>query len=78
MENLNESAENVLKDLAHDVKTPLTSILGFTQLLLEDETISGSTREYLELIETDAKRLNEIVLNAVLHFESESTTPISD
>lgn len=59
------AARVTLQRIAHDVKTPLTSILGFTQLLLENETIADSTREYLQLIEMDARRLNEIILEGL-------------
>ncbi len=51
--------------LSHDVRSPLTSILGFAQLMLEDEAITGANREYLELIENDAKNLNAMLLDGL-------------
>lgn len=53
------------------MKTPLTSILGFTQLLLEDESITGKTREYLEVIEAEAKNLTKLVLDGIEQIERE-------
>lgn len=60
----------IVQTLAHDVKTPLTSILGFTQLLLEDARLTPKQREYLEMIEADAKHLNEIVLSSLTEIDA--------
>ncbi len=51
--------------LSHDVKSPLTTILGFAQLMLEDEEITGANREYLELIAHDAEALNRTLLDGL-------------
>ncbi len=60
----------IVQNLSHDVKTPLTSVLGFTQLLLEDAGLTAKQREYLEMIESDAKRLDEIVHASVANLNS--------
>jgi signal transduction histidine kinase len=46
---------------AHDVRTPLTSIAGFAQLLVEDESLSTEPRENAETILEEAKRLSAML-----------------
>lgn len=42
---------------AHDVRTPLTSISGFAELLAEDATLSASARDSAETILSEARSL---------------------
>jgi signal transduction histidine kinase len=42
---------------SHEVRTPLSSVLGFTKLLLNAETDADTRRHYLQIIETQAERL---------------------
>jgi signal transduction histidine kinase len=48
-------------DLIHDLRTPLTGIMGFTELLIEDPTIVGQNREYVEIILNEAKKLEQML-----------------
>lgn len=57
--------KSTVRKMAHDVRSPMTSILGFTQLMLGDETIVGENREYLELMESDIEKLNKSILDAL-------------
>ena len=50
-----------VRKAAHDVRTPLTSIAGFAQLLIEDGTLSADARENAETILEEAKRLSEML-----------------
>jgi signal transduction histidine kinase len=50
-----------IRDLAHELRTPLTSILGFAELLLEDESITGASREYLEIILDESQKMSEMI-----------------
>jgi signal transduction histidine kinase len=59
---------------AHDVRTPLTSIGGFAQLLLENGTLSSDARENLGIILEEAKRLS-VMLDA---FFDEVTETLDD
>lgn len=52
--------KNVITNLSHDLRTPITSLLGYTQLL-QKETISGKQREYLEIISSRAEMLKGLV-----------------
>ena len=50
-----------VRKAAHDVRTPLTSIAGFAQLLIEDGTLSADARENAETVLEEAKRLSEML-----------------
>jgi signal transduction histidine kinase len=57
---LRESEElksELIAIVSHEVKTPLSSVLGFTQLLLKEDSDLETRRRYLEIIETQAQRL---------------------
>lgn len=50
-----------VRKAAHDVRTPLTSIAGFAQLLIENVTLSEDARENAETILEEAKRLSKML-----------------
>jgi signal transduction histidine kinase len=56
-----EVAANEMRNLAHELRTPLTSILGFAELLLEDESITGKQREYLEIILEESIKMSGMI-----------------
>jgi signal transduction histidine kinase len=43
--------------VSHELRTPLASVLGFTSLLLQREFPPDEQRRYLEIIDTQARRL---------------------
>jgi signal transduction histidine kinase len=55
--------EDMVQDVAHDLRTPLTSIKGATQNLLDDMAgpLSDSAREYIEIVGDQTERLIGIV-----------------
>lgn len=58
--------------LPHELRTPLTGILGFTELLLDDDTIPpDELREMAELISHSAKRLHRLLENYLLYAQIE-------
>ncbi|MEO8649700.1 MAG: histidine kinase dimerization/phospho-acceptor domain-containing protein, partial [Acidobacteriota bacterium] len=63
---------DTLQQMSHEVRTPLTSIIGFSELLLEDESFDPRSRENLKIISDEAKRLAEMLNHyiSVLHVES--------
>jgi len=54
-----------LSHLSHELRTPLTSINGFSELLMDDDSVSGEAREFAAFIHTEAQRLTTMV-NTVL------------
>jgi PAS domain S-box-containing protein len=52
-----------LSGTAHELNNPLTSILGFAQLLLSRETLDANIRKKIEIIHQEADRSRTIVQN---------------
>jgi len=50
-----------VRKAAHDVRTPLTSIAGFAQLLIEDAALTAGARENAATVLEEAKRLSEML-----------------
>lgn len=58
------------RKLSHDVRSPLTSIMGLAEITLEDPSLSEDARENLRLLVSDAERLTAMTMNAVVDIES--------
>lgn len=61
LEKIAESRQTFIANLAHEMKTPLTSILGFGDLLRIKKNVSDSERvEYAAVIVEETKRLRSL------------------
>ena len=47
--------------VSHELRTPLTTIIGFTDVLLTRDIDASSRKRYLEIIESQAQRLSNLV-----------------
>jgi signal transduction histidine kinase len=47
--------------ISHDLRTPLTSIMGYLELALENEDLPETERRYLEVVERNSERLMYLV-----------------
>jgi PAS domain S-box-containing protein len=61
----NKAKSVFLANMSHEIRTPMNAILGFTQLLLRDSSISSIQREHLETIDRNGAYLLNL-LNDVL------------
>lgn len=59
----------------HEIKTPLTGIIGYTELLKNEPSLSGETREYLDYILAESTRLNNLS-RKIIYFLSVSKQQI--
>ena len=58
IEQISENREIFIANMAHELKTPLTSILGFADLLkIKSEVPEDERREFASIIAAEAKRL---------------------
>lgn len=59
--NLNNEKNNLIGIVAHDLKSPLNQIKGFTTIIRLTSSLDEDTLKYLESIEISANRLNEMI-----------------
>jgi len=55
-----QAKSDLISMISHEVRTPLSSVLGFTGLLLQRDFPPDEQRRYLEIIDTEARRLAEL------------------
>lgn len=60
---LEKSREEAFSAVSHEMRTPLTAVLGFAEFLREYETSPEKRREYLGLIVKEGKRLKRLIDN---------------
>lgn len=53
----------LIANVSHDIKTPLTSIVSYVGLLKKDESISKQSREYIDVLDYQAEKLNKLLKN---------------
>ena len=71
--------EKFLTDIVHDLKTPITSIIGFIELLQKGDQSEAARKEYYDIIDSEAHRLLNMI-NNVLHIckDQNSAEPVED
>lgn len=52
---------DLITNVSHDLKTPLTSIIGYVDLLSRDETLSPEARDYVQILTKKTERLKNII-----------------
>ena len=50
-----------VRKTAHDVRTPITTIAGFADLLAEDKALPESSRDIAATIVTETRRLSDML-----------------
>jgi len=51
----------LITNVSHDIKTPLTSIVNYVDLLAKEEPESGKVREYVEVLSRQSARLKKLI-----------------
>ncbi len=59
--NSQEELKKSIADISHDLRTPLTSIKGYVQMLLSSKTLEQRQREYLEIVLRKSNSLEVLV-----------------
>ena len=60
---LEELKDQMLSAVSHEMRTPMTAILGFTEFMLEEEGSAEARRGYLEAMQREGQRLNRLIDN---------------
>ena len=60
-EESEQRKNDIIVYLAHDLKTPLTSIIGYVDLLSRDQTLSAESRDYVTILINKTERLKSII-----------------
>ena len=58
---LEQTREELLSAVSHEMRTPLTAISGFTELLLDEPDLSPHVVEYLNLVARESENLTNLV-----------------
>ncbi|MCB0193286.1 MAG: PAS domain S-box protein [Anaerolineae bacterium] len=64
-EAANQAKSTFLANMSHELRTPLNGILGFTQLLKRDNTLSDEQAEAIDIIHTSGEHLL-VMINDIL------------
>lgn len=54
---------DLITNVSHDLKTPLTSIISYIDLLSKDESLTGEAADYVDILKMKASRLRDMVLD---------------
>ena len=60
-EAANRAKTAFLSNMSHEIRTPMNAIIGLDNIAMNDPSISGQTREYLEKINSSAHHLLDII-----------------
>lgn len=55
----------LITNVSHDIKTPLTSIINYVDLLNKEELSNESAKEYIQIISRNSDRLKKLVVDLV-------------
>lgn len=55
----------LITNVSHDIKTPLTSIINYVDLLKQEEISNPKVKEYLEILESKSQRLKKLTEDLV-------------
>ena len=55
----------LITNVSHDIKTPLTSIINYVDLLGKEEFDNDTAREYLEVLDRQSVRLKKLIIDLI-------------
>jgi len=61
LERLDQTKSDFISIASHELRTPLTTMIGYTEMLIEDDTLPPAVHKMLKGISKGTKRLHEIM-----------------
>ena len=65
-EKLDSMRKEFVADVSHELKTPITSIMGYADTLIESEVDEINQKKFLERISSEAKRMSKLVADLLI------------
>ncbi|MBV1908534.1 MAG: PAS domain S-box protein [Kangiellaceae bacterium] len=62
-----QSKANFLANMSHEIRTPMNAVIGFSEIVLQDKSLSPSSKEHINTILTSGRNLLGII-NEILDF----------
>lgn len=66
LKNANTLQDEFVNNYSHEFKTPITSIKGFAELLLEEDIDSQTRKKYLKIIAEESEKLTYLANSSIL------------
>lgn len=63
---LDSMRKEFVADVSHELKTPITSIMGYADTLIESEVDEVNQKKFLERISSEAKRMSKLVADLLI------------
>lgn len=78
LQNVQILRNDFINSYSHEFKTPITSINGFANLLLETDVTEDEKEKYLKIIADESARLADLANSTILLSKLDSQTIVSD
>lgn len=65
LEDVSRRKTEIISDVSHEFRTPLTTILGYAELIRDEDLDPGETREFADDIVRDVQRLTRMMENVL-------------
>ncbi len=66
-----QSREDLMTSISHEIRNPLTAVLGFLDLALDDDTLSAGTRKQLEIATFNSERIMKLIEGLLVRVEDD-------
>lgn len=68
---LNNTKDTFFRIIAHDLKSPLSTIIGFADIIANEEGSCKENKEYISVIQKSSYKLNELLENLLIWAQSQ-------
>ena len=66
---LNKLKDEFIQDIVHEIRSPLTNIILYNELILKENKISDEIKEYLNVIYNNANKINNLINELINYIE---------